>query len=139
MVQAQLMGLDTSSMVRIGNRLRAIDEERRKRQEIDNAISGYSWEKNPDETCKNTNWRITDRNGKVFIFVDTGKSDNGWNYRRTKWDVRITKPGTRFKDREIKGVSISSYDDAPKRMLPANSRELYAMIKSINSGNYEYA
>ena len=139
MVQAQLMGLDTASMIRIGNRLRAIDEERRKRQEIDEAIAGYTWEKNPDETCKSTHWRITDRNGKVYTFIDSGKSENGWEYRRTKWNVLINKPGTRFTPRKLDGVSISVYEDAPKRMMPANSRELYGMIRSINRGNFEYA
>lgn len=137
MVQAQLMGLNTASMIRIGNRLRAIDEERRRLDEVGNEVSGFSWEKNPDTTCMKTHWRITSRDGKIYTFVNTGKKERNWNSWTTVWDVSISKPGTRFKDRTLEKISLYYYKDIPKKMLPEGDRDLYAMICNINKGNYD--
>ena len=130
LVQAQLMGLSTASMVKIGNRLRAIEKERRDKAEIENAIHGYSWEEvfSPDNAEKRTGWIIKTPSGHECHFDNRRRGKNTWYNRSFEYDVTISKPGTRFKTRALKKVEICTHDDWRARLCPASNKEVYAMI-----------
>lgn len=50
---SQLMGLTPSSMVKIGNRLKALEKESRDIADINEATAGFSW-----ESLGNGDWKI---------------------------------------------------------------------------------
>jgi hypothetical protein len=132
LVQAQLMGLTTDSMVRIGNRLRALDKEREFRAEVDEYASGFTW------TVKDSrNFTLTDSKGRIYdISVTKDYSSRDWNHIGPKSyaDVKISQPGTRFKAREIKKHSLSSSYDEIAGVCPEKNKYLYRVMRDIKKG-----
>ena len=133
LIQAQLMGLDTSSMVRIGNRLRAIDKERDDLAKVDAAINGLSWTR-PEGT---SNWIITRADGKIFHCEYHRRDSRTWGGYKVVWKIHVSKPGTRFNNRTIDDVEVYVTEDLPKRMMPEKSRELFALTQSITRGRFD--
>jgi hypothetical protein len=134
LIQAQLMGLDTASMVRIGNRLRALDKEREVRASIDNMVQGITWEKLPDVKHKDC-WKLINEDGKHFVFTLTN-TDHQWSGHSFYWDITVNKPGTRFEERVIKKQRSSINRDIPKKLLPEKSTSLYSAIRHIKNTNW---
>lgn len=133
LIQAQLMGLDTSSMVRIGNRLRALDKEREDMETISAATRGVSWTRPADTS----NWVLTSDNGKVYNCEYKTKDTRGWSGYKVVWNITITKPGTRYKDRVLEKQEVWVNTDFPKRMLPEKSRDLFALIQAVTRGKFD--
>ena len=131
MVQASLMGLTTADMIKIGNRMRALDEERRHRAEIDENIAGHQWKEIKG------GWQITGLEGHVFDCVKQRKRNrNGWHGWEASWTITVNKPGTRYKTRTIKDRSLHIAYDWKKSMMPESSKELYALIKFVRGASW---
>lgn len=124
LVQAQLMGLTTESMVRIGNRLRALDKERKDKAAIAAACHGITQEKLDDK-----GWKITVSSGHVLAFTPAKKNGKAWTGWQSKfWNIAVTKPGTRYTPKEIEARDVYQDYTIPNRLCPENSRELYSLI-----------
>lgn len=139
MIQAQLTGLTTANMIKIANRMKALEKEKEDMEEISKTISGFAWEELKDDTLKNNKagWSVTDKDGKNYQFVFS-KKDRSWHTFTTYWNIKISKPGTRFKTREVKNATVYMQEDVPNRLCPNNSRELYSIIRAIKRGSYEH-
>lgn len=124
LVQAQLMGLSTASMVKIGNRLRALEKEREAVAELNDAVHGFSWE--GVQTANNLSV-VTPKGYTVTATRSTG-GKSYWRHYNWYYEVVISKPGTRFKERRIDGVELRVDYNWKKKHMPANSKELYALI-----------
>ena len=130
LVQAQLMGLTTADMVRIGNRLKAIERERQQKAEIDEAVSRFTYE------AMDKGWKITDStDGLVYQFSNRkiDRRNSSWNYRaEIHFDILVEKPGTRYQPRAAKAQSIYISDDwGPAKLMPEKSRELYGIMRGV--------
>jgi len=123
LIQAQLMGLSTGSMVKIGNRLKAIEKDREDQARIDEDCQGYSWTKIKD------GWAITDSNGYVSEFTNQQRRTGSWYNTVYSYSVKVHKPGTRFKPRHFKKSEINISDLWRARMCPGSSKHVYAMIR----------
>jgi len=130
LIQSQLMGLTTANMIRIGNRLRAIDIEREQKELINRLMEGRSYSK------QTNGWKIVDQDGvnyefnKIKLKRKTNYYESAW-----AWEVTITKPGTRFVPKKLEKVSRynGNYDDPPQRLCPDNSKELFGVLKVLNN------
>lgn len=136
LVQAQLMGLTTADMVRIGNRLKAIERERQQKADIDEAVSRFSYE------ALDKGWTVTDRNENLVYQFTNRKVDrrnNSWNYRaEIHFDILVEKPGTRYQPRKAKAQSIYISDDwGPAKLMPEKNRELYGIMRGIIHGRFQ--
>lgn len=134
LVQAQLMGLTTASMVKIGNRLKALERERELRAEVESLASNYTITAIPLG-----GWRIIDESGLNYTFtgrvVRYGRS--GWGHRReVHWNVAIDKPGTRFKIKSALNQHIRISDQYPAKICPEKSKEVFALMQSIKRGTW---
>lgn len=126
LVQAQLMGLTPKDMQQISNRLIALKKESESKQEISEAIQGYTWIKDTK-----SNWCITRSDGYVIKFVK-GKNLRHSYWERTRdYSVTIDKPSTAFKTRRIQKNSVI-LKDHPAKLCPENSKELYSLICFLN-------
>ena len=136
LVQAQLMGLTTDSMVRIGNRLRALEREAEVKAQISNDIQGYTWETPTKEKIT-----ITTPNGYKVVanrsLFRSRSSGYYWGYP-SKYDLEISKPGSRVKQRRLSDVNIIIDSSWLKRMMPDNSKELYSLIRWCNINLHRY-
>lgn len=131
MVQATLMGLTTSDMVKIGNRMRALDEERQDLAEIAEKCQGFSW------TAIKTGWRINDPNGYVVDCVKEKKKKNsGWYGYDITWTVTADKPGTRFKPVTLKSINAHVNYNWRKGRMPEGSKELYGLIRWLRDRDW---
>ncbi len=133
LVQAQLMGLTARDMQQIGNRLIALQKEAEVRREIDNTCQGYTWEK-----IKETEWRITTPEGHIVESKKTGKVQSHWNSCSVEYDFKISKPGTRFKTRNFQKRGSSIDHEWKKKLMPAQSKELYSIIRWIEGTKWEW-
>jgi hypothetical protein len=136
LVQAQLMGLTTDSMVRIGNRLRALEREAEELSQINEAIHGYTW-----ETPTKEKMTIVNPEGyKIIAHRKSSRRSSGFYYSSMShsYDLEISKPGTRVKLRQVSDVSLMEGSDWRKRMMPANSKELYSLIRWCNINLHRY-
>ena len=124
LIQAQLMGLSTASMVKIGNRLRALEQEREAIANIENTVAGYTW-----EDLTSGNWKITTPEGHLVEATKTARGKSSWNHYGWNYNIKVSKPGTRFKERSYKEQSMYMEYDWKKRLMPGNSKELYALIR----------
>ncbi len=124
LVQAQLMGLSTASMVKIGNRLKALEQEREEIARIDEACQGFTWTEN--QTADKLS--VTTPDGMVIEAVRGVRGKSHWNKFTWNYTIRVTKPGTRFKPRNYKNKELSCDYDWKKRLMPAKSKELYSLI-----------
>lgn len=136
LVQAQLMGLTTADMIRISNRLKAIERQQEAQREIDAVVQGMLWVK------KDTGWQITDTGGKVYDITNRKEKNNGrrsWeNYYTLAVDVTVNKPGTRFQTRTGKQREVYINSDYPLKLLPEKSKELFHFMKLIKAGRWDH-
>ena len=138
LVQAQLMGLTTSSMVKIGNRLRALEREAEERVRIAENIECYSWTEQPTlETMS-----FTDPDGLLIVANRTvkGKFLGSWTHRHSTYtyDITVSKPGTRMAVKEIRDVTLHCDYNWKKRMMPAGSKQFYALMCWCNINLHRY-
>lgn len=122
LIQAQLMGLTPRDMQQISNRLIALQREADEIKKIGENVQGFTWIK----TDKGT-WNVTTPEGYLCEF-SKGASGKRSYWERTKdYTVKITKPGTAFKARQMKkGIAVR--DEWIARLCPEGSKELYALI-----------
>lgn len=138
LVQAQLMGLDTSSMVKIGNRLKALEKEREHKSANAELASKFtSWKK-----LDGKGWELTHTDGRVFVFSNRNKEyrNSGWNHRALiKFDIGVTKPGTKFHPRSKLGVILEMTSSwwGPAKLMPEQSKELFAIMRMISHGSFD--
>jgi len=132
LVQAQLMGLSTQSMVKIGNRLRALEKEREDIAAINQDCQGYSWQPIKD------GWAITTPEKYIVEFTNQQRSKKSTWYE-TRWDfnVKVHKPGTRFKTRYRKHKEVAVRDDWKAKLCPAKSKLVYGMVRFCHGLKYE--
>ena len=129
MVQAQLMGLTTASMVKIGNRLKALEQEREAIAHINNVCQGYKW----DEVQTIEKLKVTSPDGLEVEAVRGPRGQSRWGHYSWNYDITVTKPGTRFKPRVYKSKDLQCDSDWKKKHMPAKSKELYSLIRWIRN------
>ncbi len=125
LVQAQLMGLSTQSMVKIGNRLKALEQEREAIAHINETCQGFVWEDN--QTSEKL--KVTTADGHVIEATRGKKGNSRWDHFSWSYDIKVTKPGTRFKARTYRNKELRCDYDWKKRLMPAKSKELYSLIR----------
>jgi hypothetical protein len=132
MVQSQLMGLTTSDMVKIANRMRALDAERAFKEEVDRVTEGMSFEK------KGTGfYTITSKDGRVYEFTrKLIKERSNW-WRTEAWDVVVTQPGTRFKPRKFADFKTREDMNEVARACPNGEKKLYRLMKAIYNRKFD--
>lgn len=130
LIQAQLMGLTPQDMQRISNRLIALQKEADEIKRIGDQTQGYIWEDKIDlERLK-----VTTPEGYVVEAVRGKKGNSHWNRYSWNYDITVSKPGTRFKTRRYKNKSLTCDYDWTKRLMPAQSKELYSLIRWCSNG-----
>ena len=129
LVHAQLMGLSTASMVKIGNRIRALEQEREAMARIDNSCQGVTWEQPKDST----QFKITTSDGLVIEAVRGKRGRSNWNCFSWAYNIIVTNPGTRFKPKKYNDREIRCNSDWKKKLMPAQSKELYSLINWIKN------
>lgn len=130
LIQAQLMGLSTGSMIKIGNRLKALELERDRKAEINQVVSEYTYKEKADKK----GWEVTEKDGKVWHFTNKRKTRKGnWSsIPELYFDITVEKPGTRFHLRVSKAQRVYISDDwGPAKLMPENNKELYAILRGI--------
>ncbi len=125
LVQAQLMGLSTTSMVKIGNRLKALEKEREDIAYINDTIQGYSW---PDKLSPEK-LSVTTPDGYLVEAERGVKGNSRWDSFSWEYTIKVTKPGTRFKARTYKKKTLHCSYDWKKRLMPGSLKELYSLIR----------
>jgi hypothetical protein len=136
LVQAQLMGLTTANMVKIGNRLRALEREAEEKQRIAENIQGYSWTEQPTlETMSFTN-----PDGILIVAQRKANFNSGWTYRHSShsYELTVSKPGTKMAVKVIPDVTLNCDYDWKKRLMPGNSKQLYGLIRWCNINLHRY-
>ena len=138
LVQAQLMGLTTANMVKIGNRLRALEKEAEEQHRITENIQGYSWIEQPTAETMS----FTDPDGLLIVANRNpkGRYNGGWSYRQSTYtyDLTVSKPGTRMAVKLIPDVTIHCDYDWKKRMMPAGSKQFYSLMCWCNINLHRY-
>lgn len=123
MVQSQLMGLTTADMIKIANRMRALELEREFIRDVDTVSAGKTFEKK-----SNLHYIIKDDSGHVYDCKGV-RDYNGWQMR-TKWTIETTyrKKTKVFKDQTL-------YDDAREvaRVCPGGEKVVYRLMKQIHN------
>ncbi len=134
LIQAQLMGLTPQDMQRISNRLIALQKEADEIRSINEVTQGYTW----DEVVKTDHLKVTTPDGYVVEAQRGKKGSTHWSSYNWSYDITVTKPGTRFKTRRYKNKSLNCDYDWTKRLMPAQSKELYSLIRWCeNTMKYE--
>ncbi len=131
LVQCQLMGLTPRDMQQISNRLIALQKESEWRKEIAETSAGSTW------TRSDKGWQVTDSQGKIFdcTKVIRSRSNRSWySDSHYGWNIEISKPGTRFKNKSIKDVTVYVDPYIPARLCPENSKDLYSLLTAIHRG-----
>jgi hypothetical protein len=129
LVQAQLMGLSTASMVKIGNRLRALEQERDEIARINDVCQGFTWTEKQSADLLT----VTTSDGTVVEAVRGPRGKTRWNQFSWTYTIKVSKPGTRFKTRTYKDRELMCDYDWKKRLMPAQSKELYALIRWVKN------
>jgi hypothetical protein len=132
LVQCQLMGLTTRDMTQISNRLVALEKEREFKADIADSMSGCTWDKQAD-----SGWTITDSTGRIYKCTRHKKSSRQqsyWDRSVYSWDIVISKPGTRFKEKSLTDITFHVDPYVTARICPENSKELYGLLRSIKNG-----
>lgn len=134
LVQCQLMGMTTADMVKISNRLKALDLDKQHREDIADAVTDMTWE----STGKHK-WRIKHRDGMIIECTRHTRYKAQWNeYDRHTWAFTITKPTTRFKPRQLDRTSIYTDPQVRSSVCPDGSKELYSLLKYIQTHKYNW-
>lgn len=129
LVQAQLMGLSTASMIKIGNRLRALEQEREELLRIEETIQGFKF----NEIQNLERLEVTTVDGLHVEAIRGKKGNSRWDHFGWHYDIRVSKPGTRYKTRVFKGRELRCDYDWKKRLMPAKSKELYSLIRWVKN------
>ena len=129
LIQAQLMGLSTASMVKIGNRLRALEKEREEIDRVNDDIQGFVF----SETQNSELLTITTPDGMTVTATRGTKGRSRWNHFSWTYTITVSKPGTRFKTRTYKDRDLACDYDWKKRLMPAQSKELYSLIRWVKN------
>jgi hypothetical protein len=129
LVQAQLMGLSTASMVKIGNRLRALEQEREEIARINETIQGFIFSEKQTADLLT----VTTPDGMLVEAVRGSKGRSHWNKFTWSYTIKVSKPGTRFKTRTYKDRELSCDYDWKKKLMPAKSKELYSLIRWVKN------
>lgn len=132
LVQCQLMGLTPRDVQQISNRLIALQKEAEYRSEVGNVISGMSWEK-----IGKDGWKIVDRDGKIYECTkhkSKRSKQSYWESALYVWDIKISKPGTRFKEKYEKDVRVQIDYYITAKLCPEGNKDLYALMKQIHIG-----
>jgi hypothetical protein len=129
LVQAQLMGLSTASMVKIGNRLKSLEQEREEIARINDVCQGFTWAEKQSADLLT----VTTSDGTVIEAVRGKKGNSRWNQFSWTYTIKVSKPGTRFKDRIYKDRELMCDYDWKKRLMPAQSKELYSLIRWVKN------
>jgi hypothetical protein len=124
-VQCQLMGLTTSDMIQISNRLRALEKEKEFKHKVDEIMQDISWEAKK----KGEHYILKESKGKTYEF-SISKKRSSWN--SNSWDVVITNPGTRMKPRILTDLSMY-YDenDEIASVCPNKDRYIFRLASAI--------
>ncbi len=137
LIQAQLMGLTPRDMQQISTRLIALQKEADEIKYIGEATQGYVWE----QPSINGSLKVITPDGYLVEAVRGKKGKSHWNKYSWEYNITVTKPGTRFKTRHYKDKTLSCDYDWKKRLMPAQSKELYSLINwcrhSMSYENYE--
>jgi hypothetical protein len=131
LVQCQLMGLTPKDMQQISNRLIAMQKESEWRKEIAEVSAGATWEKTTN------GWKITDSQGKIYecTKVIRSRSNRSWySDSYYGWNINMSKPGTRYKNKSLTDVSIYIDPYITARICPENSKDLFGLLNSIHKG-----
>jgi len=136
LVQAQLMGLSTASMVKIGNRLRAIEKEAEEKSRIAENIHGYAWTEQPTTEKMS----FTNPDGLSIVAQRKANYSGGWTYRHSSYtyELTVSNPGTKTGVKVIPDVTLHCDYDWKKRMMPAGSKQFYALICWCNINLHRY-
>ena len=135
LVQCQLMGMTTADMVKISNRLRALDLERHHRADIADAVTNMTWE----STGKNK-WTIKHSDGLVIECKrHTSYRTNYFDRSdRHTWTFNLSKPSTRYKPRQIDNVRLWNDPQVRSVVCPDGSKELYSLLKYIQNNKSDW-
>ena len=133
LIQCQLMGLTTSDMTQISNRLRALDKEREFKREVDLVTAGASWKIHSKHS-----YTITAADGRVYDCTMKKKAGRYHWDSTESWTIKITHPGTRMKERIFEDQRIYA-DDANETAgaCPEKSKRLFRLLKAIHYGNWK--
>lgn len=130
LIQCQLMSMTTADMVKISNRLRALDAEREFSTKVNEVTQGKTWVKKA-----RNHYTITDEKGLVYDCVMRKEYRDRWTPVE-KWNVTVSHPGTRMKERVYKDISLYASGDECSRICPDNSKNLYRVMKAIDNGKF---
>lgn len=133
LVQAQLMGMSTQSMVKIGNRLKALEAEKRELDYIATAIHGYTWDDKDSPACL----KVTNRDGYEITATHTGKKKSTWLSHSWEYNCVIEKPGTRFKTVKV-GVDLTCDSNWKKKFMPAQDKHIFSLIRWANNNLHRH-
>lgn len=132
LLQCQLMGLTTQDMTQISNRLKALDKEREFKSKVAEVSADFTWqEKTKDD------FTITDQDGKIYEVKISSENNRDFYYSRTYYaKIKISKPGTRFKVREIKAHKLNSSleDDIIVSACPGGNKNIFRIMRDIKKG-----
>lgn len=136
LIQCQLMGLTTADMVQISNRLRALDVERTFKARVDEFSQGFTWvEKSKRE------FTVTDEHGKIYeVKVKTDYSRRNWSHSGNDYaTVNITKPGTRFKPKNLNSYHLAVHyeDNEIPGVCPNGNKYLFRILRDIKKGKFD--
>lgn len=133
LIQSQLMGLSTGSMIKIANRLRALEKEREVIAHIDSVTSGFVWSENQTAAFL----KVISPDGYTVTATRGLQGQSRWNFFTWNFTITVSKPGTRFRPRVYKKGLRCDYD-WKKSLMPTKNKEMYALIMWIkNSMPYE--
>lgn len=136
LIQCQLMGLTTRDMTQISNRLQTLDKERAFKSKVSEITADFTWkEKNKNE------FTVIDNDGKIYdvqIFSDYKKHGDFYYGKNYYANVKISKPGTRFKIREFKTHRLTSHleEDIIVSACPEGNKNLFRIMRDIKRGKF---
>lgn len=125
LVQAQLMGLSTANMVKIGNRLKAVEKEQETRQWVDEQCRDYTW----DTPANRDLLKVTLSDGTAVQAVKGVKGNNHWAAFSWKYTITVTAPGQKSKPKVYHDRELVCNYEWLKRLMPAQSKELFSLIR----------
>jgi hypothetical protein len=133
LVQCQLMGLKTSDLVTISNRLKALDMEREFKGRVSEVTHGFTW-----TVKKKREFTITDSQGHVYeVDVKSDYSRQSWSQQCHDYAyVIVNKPGTRFTPRKFEKHGLRDEWDTVEigSVCPEGNKYLYRMMRDIKEG-----
>lgn len=134
LIQCQLMGLTTADMVKISNRLKALDAEREYRAEIADVVASHKIEAQPK------GWRIIADNGVVYSCTKRrAKENRDWYYRGPNWvwDIDIfPKKGSKKAPKTILNHKVYVAVGLTSKSCPEGDKQLFGLMRSIKNQTF---